>query len=120
MQRYNKRLINGMEHEVDGKKEALLRIDSCYHFLEDVEKCLKISLLTPINDKIPYFYENKYIFMLISQLVKDMYTSDIFNYVPYSNNYQYKCYTNHLNMIDRILRRYSHKVLNYRLNGGDN
>lgn len=105
MQRYNKRLINGMEHEVDGKKIYSVASDrSCYHFLEDVEKCLKISLLTPINDKIPYFYENKYIFMLISQLVKDMYTSDIFNYVPYSNNYQYKCYTNHLNMIEQNIK----------------
>lgn len=104
MERYNNRLIKGMKHEVgDGKKGNVASDRACYHFLEDVENCLKITLLTPIYDEIPYFYENKYIYMLVAQLIEDMYASDFFNYVPYSNNFQYKCYRNHLKMIEENL-----------------
>ena len=105
LDRYNKRLIKGMTQEVDGKRKGSVASDrECYLFLKDIEKKLKITLITQINDNIPYFYENKYIYLLVKQLIGDMYASDIFNYVPCSNNFQDKCYKNHLNMIESNIK----------------
>jgi hypothetical protein len=41
-----------------------------------------------------------YIFLLVTQLIGIMNSSEVFNYVPNSSNYQRKCFCNHLKFIE--------------------
>lgn len=77
---------------------------TCYCFLRQVEDRFKKSILTEIIDKTPFYYENKYIYTQVVQLMEIMFASDIFNYVPNSNNFQYNCYRNHLQMIEHNIQ----------------
>lgn len=103
IKRVNKRLIEGIKNKnIDGKTKTHVASDStCYTFLLDLEKKYKISLLIRVNPEVPFYYENKYIYSLVVQLIDVMYTSEIYNYIPNSGNYQCTCYKNHLEMIEK-------------------
>lgn len=99
--RIHNRIINNKEK---GSPNLVASDKTCYLFLRKVEKIFGRTLLTPINEEIPYCFEIKYIYSLLSQLIEIMYTSDFFNYVPNSKNYQGKCYENHLMMIKENIK----------------
>lgn len=72
----------------------------CYHLLEQIQRKYKKSLLMIIVDSKPFYNENKYIYSLVVQLIEIMYASEMFMYVPNSNNFQLSCYRRHLKMIE--------------------
>lgn len=76
----------------------------CYYFLRQVEEYSKRLLLTLIVDDKPFYFENKYIYSLVKQLIEMMYASETFNYVPNSKNFQRNCYRNHLKMIENNIK----------------
>lgn len=98
--RIHNRILEGKE----GSANIVASDKTCYHFLERIEKHTKKSLLTPIVDDKPFYYENKYLYSLTIQLIEIMYASDVFNYVPNSNNFQRICYRNHLFMIEENIK----------------
>ena len=94
--RIHNRILGGKE----GNANTVASDKTCYHFLKQVQNYTRKSLLTPIVDDKPFYYENEYLYSLTKQLIEIMYTSDIFNYVPNSSNFQRTCYKNHLKMIE--------------------
>jgi len=94
--RIHNRILNGRE----GESNTVASDKKCYHFLKKVEECCKKQILIPLRDDIPYYHENMYIFSLISQLIGIMNTSEVYNYVPNSSNYQRDCFCNHLKLIE--------------------
>lgn len=99
------RIHNRIINNKDKATPNLVASDkTCYLFLRKVEKIFGRTLLTPINEEIPYCFEIKYIYSLLAQLIEIMYTSDFFNYVPNSKNFQGKCYENHLMMIKENIK----------------
>lgn len=102
--RYNKRLLNGEKQN----KEAQSKVASdktCFKFLKKVQEYFKEPILTQILDDKPYYYETKYIYSLISQLIEEMYSSENFNYIPNSRIFQKECYYNKLIMIENNIKQ---------------
>ena len=88
---------------------------TCFRYLQAAEKFLgqyvKIELLQklPVED-IPNYYENRYIALLVFQLIDMMNDSDLYNFIQGTTNYQRLCYKNHLQMIlNNIKNIYSDK-----------
>ena len=94
--RYHNRIIKGME----GESNKVASDKKCYHFLRKIETRYKKQILIPIRDDVPYYHENMYIFTLIVQLIGIMNTSELYNYVPNSSNYQRDCFCNHMKFIE--------------------
>lgn len=74
--------------------------ETCIEVLVGLEKIFKKSFLQEYCNQPFAVISNKYIHMLVEQLLKMILTTDYFNYLEYSKYGNFECYKNHLRMIE--------------------
>lgn len=74
--------------------------ETCIEVLVGLEKIFKKSFLQEYCNQPVNVIANKYIHTLVEQLLNMIVTTDYFNYFEYTTYGNFKCYQNHLRMIE--------------------
>lgn len=99
------RLHNNIMEGKEPNKGSVASDKTCFDFLEGVQRRIRktkkkeVKLIELVEDGTPFYYENTYIYSLVVQIIEIMYSSENYNYIPNSQNYQFRCFQNHLKMV---------------------